>query len=302
MKKLILFLFILILPSLIAAGALYYFFPKDFKNLIDLGKEKIVVYYPFLKKYIHVAEVVKKPVKKEEEPPLKEKIIIPNLHHFTNAEIYAPICGKEVTEKFADLFTGCEFCPKYLINEMKENQFKYISETRGFILKKEEEEAIIFMNGCYRSDQSGSAILIRKGFGGWQRVSVYNNIQFDKEPLEFFEENGRFIFVARRTILKNDEIKQELFSFQFQKNNMTQQNLFSIHMPRGLKCETALQGAIEIPIKMKDTIFQSNLEIVGCNENKLNGMYLLIFQLKDGVFKPNKETSILMTKIEKYGE
>ncbi|MBX9837427.1 MAG: hypothetical protein K2X69_03825, partial [Silvanigrellaceae bacterium] len=104
MKKLILFLFIFTLPSLIAVAALYYLFPKDVKILIDLGKEKIVIYYPFLKKYIHVAEVVKQPIKKEEKSPLKEKEIIPNLHHFTNAEIYAPICGKDVTEKFADFF------------------------------------------------------------------------------------------------------------------------------------------------------------------------------------------------------
>ena len=54
-------------------------------------------------------------------------------------------------------------------------------------------------------------------------------------------------------------------------------------MSRGLKCETALQGAIDLPIKMKDTMFQSNLEIVGCNENKLNGMYHMTFHLKDGI-------------------
>lgn len=301
MKKLFLFLFILFLPSILAGVALFRFFPDDFKMLTELGKEKLVTNYPSLKKYIHVASM--QPIKKiEPPPPVKEKPIVPNLHHFTNAEIYAPICGVDITEKFSELFVGCSFCPKYLSNEAKDNKLKYISEVRGIILKKEEEEALIFVHGCSQKDQNGSAVLIRKGYGGWQRISVYNGIQFDKEPLEFFDDKGSLIFVARRTTIKDKDIKNELISFQIQKNGLKQQNLFSIDMPRGLKCDDILQGALDNPLKISDSMFQSNLELIGCKESKLKGFYKVTFNLKENYFKPNNETSSLITKIEKYGE
>ena len=300
MKKLLIFLFILFLPSIIAVFALYRFLPQDYKYLTDMLKEKIVTIYPWMNNYLHV--VKKLPVKKEEPPPIKEKPIVPNLHHFTNAEIYAPICGKDITEKFSELFIGCNFCPKYLNTESNNNKFGYFSETRGKIFKKEEEEAVVFMKGCTNNDRNGVAVIIRKGYGGWQRNSVFQGLVFDQVPLEFQDSNGFFIFIARRTTLSNKYVTQELIRVQIKEKEIIQRVLFSVDMIRGEKCDRALQASFENPVKKNDKMFQTNIEIIGCHENKITGSYKLTFNLLDDDFIPNKETSSLMTKIEKYGE
>jgi hypothetical protein len=300
MKKFLLFLFILLLPSIIAIFIIFRYFPQDFKIITDILKEKIVSIYPWLNKYLHVNQTV--PAKIEAPPPLKEKPIVLNLNHFTNAEIYSPVCGKDVLEKFNELFLGCNFCPKYLNIESNDKKFEYFSETRGKIIRKDEEEAVVFMKGCSNNDNNGLAIILRKGYGGWQRQSYLQGVIFDHVPLEFQDNNGYFIFIARRTTLNNNNVRQELISTQIKEKELRQRVLFSVDMSRGQKCDKALQASIENPVKKNNKIFQTNLEIIGCKKTNLSGSYKVIFYLEDNDFIPNKETSSLLTKIEKYGE
>jgi hypothetical protein len=300
MKKILIFFIILLLPSVIAIFAMSRYLPQDFKFLTDMLKEKIVTIYPWLNRYLHVINKV--PIKEKELPPVKEKPIVPNLHHFTNAEVYGPICGKDIKEKFSNLFMGCDFCPKYLNSEVHDKNFEYFSETRGKFFKKDEEEAAIFMKGCSNNDRNGMAITIRKGYGGWQRQSVLQGVVFDQAPLEYQDSNGFFIFISRRTTVNNDFVRQELIRVQIKEKELSQRVLFSVDMVRGEKCDKVLQASFEYPVKKNDRMFQTNLEIIGCRETKLTGAYKVTFNLKDDDFIPSKETSLLMTKIEKYGE
>lgn len=305
MKKFFILLILLLTPSLIAAVLLYKFFPQDSQQLIDYGKVKIVEKFPTLKKYISL------PVKKPEKIVAKEKVqenldtpLVVNLQHFTNAEVYAPICGEEVKEKFNTLFMQCNVCPKYLNYTAKEQKFTYFYESRGKILNINDEEAFVIMKGCQDNPSLATVILLRKGYGGWLRVKHYSGIQIDKKPLEFFASNGMLIYVSKKVIVSEKELKQEIYSFQLQKDKIEQKDLFAIVMERSLDCRKSLQGSIDDPAKLNSTTFQSNLEIIGCDkENKLNGFHKVTFKLNDdNVFYPNKDTASLMTKIEKYGE
>lgn len=300
MKKFFLFFIILLLPSIAAIFVLSHYFPQDTKFFTDVVKEKLVKIYPWLNKYLHV--VNKEVVKKEGPPPVKEKPIISNLHHFTNAEIYAPICGKDITEKFSELFVGCNYCPKYLNSESREKNFEYFSETRGKFLKKDEEESLIFMKGCSNKDKNGMAIILRKGYGGWQRQSVFQGVTFDRPPLEYQDSDDFFIFIARKTTINNNYIRQELVRVRIKDKELDQRILFSVDMVRGKKCDKELQASFENPVKKNDESFKTYLEIVGCHKTKLAGSYKIIFNLKDGDFFPDKKTASLMTKIEKHGE
>ena len=299
MKKILLFLIILILPSIITAFVLYRLYPKDFLFLWNTSKEKMVIKYPWLNKYL---QVMRPPVKKEEPPPKKEKPIVVNLIHFTNAEVYAPICGKNIAENFSELFSGCHFCPKYLNSESNDKRFEYFSETRGKIFKSNEDEAIVFMKGCSVSNNNGQAIVIRKGYGGWQRQAFFDGVIFDKIPLEFLDSQGFFVFISRRTLITNDYVKQELIQVKFREKELQQRVLFTSTMGRGMNCIRKLQDSYEYPEKKNDKTFQITLEVVGCHETKLQGAFKMVFNLNDDDFKPNKETASIMTKIEKYGE
>ncbi len=305
MKKFFILLFLLITPSIIAGILLYKFFPQDSQKLIDFGKIKGVEKFPILKKYVSL------PVEKSEKKVAKikveeniEKPLVVNLQHFTNAEVYAPICGEEVKEKLNALFMQCNYCPKYLNNSEKGQKFSYFYESRGRILNKNDEEAFVIMKGCQESPNLATVILLRKGYGGWSRVKHYSGLQIDKIPLEFFDNTGMLIYVSKKVNVSDKELKQEIYSFKLQKDKIEQKDLFSIAMERSLECQKALQGSIDDPNKINSTTFQSNLEIIGCDkENKLNGFHKITFKLNDdNVFYPNKDTAKLMTKIEKYGE
>ncbi|APJ03472.1 hypothetical protein [Silvanigrella aquatica] len=301
MKKFLLFLIILFLPTILALVAMYYFMPKDFKSLTDLGKEKLVSTYPALNRYL---DVNKKVVAKKAQPvptPVKPKKI-DNTLHFTNAEVYLPICGKEIKEKFFDNFTGCNFCPKYLSNDSSDNKFEYFSDSRGKVFKKEDEEAVVFMKGCTDNENNGVSLVLRKGYGGWQRKAAFQGVYFDKKPLEYKDSNGFFIFIAKRTSINNINTKQELVQMRLRETNAEQRILFSADMTTQEKCDKDLQSSFGNPLRENDKTFSASLEIIGCEPTALSGSHNLVFKLENDEFIPNKETASLMTKIEKYGE
>lgn len=304
MKKFLIFLILFFTPSIVAGFLLFKFFPQDSKQLLDLGKTKLVEKAPFTKNYIALpAKKIEKTDKKQIPLEKKEIKLVNNLQHFTNAEVFSPICAEEIQEKFNEAFTQCNKCPKYMNYNNNDHNFMYFYETRGKILNKNDEEAFVIMKGCNEDKNMATIILLRNGYGGWQRVKHYSNIQIDKEPLEFFDSHGMLIFVTKKTLLSEKELKQEIYSFKIQSDKIEQKDLFAIGMERTKECHHTLQGSIEDPIKINGKTFQTNLELIGCKKNMLNGLHTVTFLLsEDNIFSPNKETNALMTKIEKYGE
>lgn len=308
MKKLFVFLLLLFTPSIIAGFLLYRFFPQDSQQLLEIGKVKLVEQAPILKNYLSLPakKLEKKPAEQTnsgESSEEKANALAATIPHFTNAEVFSAVCGEEIKERFNENFTACTFCPKYLNYPHKGEQFSYFFESRGKILNVNDEEAFVIMKGCQSESTQDTLVLLRKGFGGWHKVQHYSILQMDKPPLEFDTNNGFLIYVAKKTSAFEHEFKQDIYTFQIQKDKIDQKYLFSIGMERNAKCQKTIQGSIDFPIKIDEKTFQVNLEIAGCKPNKLNGFYKLVFELKkDGVFYPNKETALLMTKIERYGE
>ncbi|KAB8032211.1 hypothetical protein [Fluviispira multicolorata] len=300
MKKLILFLIILFLPSILAGLVLYRYYPSDSKNLIEILKVKIVKQYPPLEMYIQIERPpIKKPISIENSP---KRVTLPNVPIFLNSDIYEAVCGEIPRINLSQTFSGCAYCPKYLAKVTNDNNFRYFSSVRGSFLRKGEEEAVIFMKGCGRSDDNGSVLIVRKGFGGWRREQLFQNILFDSPPLEFKDEDGFFIFVGKRTKSTQVDVHSELISVRINKNGMSEKILFSSVLDTGERCTEMLQISFENPLKKNSKQFDSQIEILSCKKGFLSGSYILHFNLNENDFKPNFETSKLMTRIEKYGE
>ncbi|BBH52837.1 hypothetical protein [Fluviispira sanaruensis] len=300
MKKLIIFLFLLLLPSIFAGVALYRYYPADSKRLIEMLKVKIVTLYPPLEMYIHIQKPpIKKPIPVENSP---KRITIPKIPIFINSEIYEAICGEAPKMRLSDNFTGCGFCPKYITKVTNDKAFTFLFSYRGSFLKKGEEEALIFMKGCSREDENGTAIIVRNGYGGWNRQQIFQNILFDSPPLEYKDENGLITYVGKRTKTTSIDIHSELISLRFSKNGIAEKILFSANLDTGERCNELLQIAFEEPIKKNATQFQAQIEILSCKKGFLSGAYKLSFNLEENGFRANAETAKLMTRIEKYGE
>ncbi|WP_186643671.1 hypothetical protein [Fluviispira vulneris] len=300
MKKIIIFLILLLLPSILAGVALYHYYPADSKRLLEMLKVKIVTLYPSLALYIHIQKPpVKKQIPVENSP---KRITLPNKPIFINSEIYEAICGEPPKMHLTENFTGCGYCPKYITKVTEDKEFKFLSAYRGSFLKKGEEEALIFMKGCSREDENGSAVIIRNGYGGWSRQQIFQNILFDTPPLEFKDENGLITYVGKRTKTTSLDIHSELISLRISKNGFDEKILFSANLDTGERCKELLQIAFEEPIKKNATQLQAQIEILSCKKGFLSGAYKLSFDLHENGFRANAETAKLMTRIEKYGE
>lgn len=300
MKKIFLFFVLITLLSAITIYAYYLLYPKNFIEKSTTIKEKIISSNPWLKKYFH--DTIKPAIIKN-APNISDKIEYKNNKiQFTNEEIYSPICGNNSEKIDSKPFISCQTCPSYLNKKHSNESFEYISETRGVLLNKENDEAAIFMKGCSSNEKSGSLIIIRKGYGGWQRISVFEDIIVDAPPLAFEDNNGAIFFIARSTTENNNYIKQDLIHLLFNKNELHQEVLFSVKMQRGETCEQSIQASFGKPIKNNNKEFSVHLEILGCQKKNFAGSFKLIYNLKNNKFIPNKESASLITKIEKYGE
>ncbi|RDB36651.1 MAG: hypothetical protein DCC88_04290 [Spirobacillus cienkowskii] len=303
MKKIFISLFLLIFPSLVGLGVLSYFFSNDFKPYIDKVKIELVKKFPEFARYFPIKK--EKNIKNSEIPTAKnipKKEMIPESERFKNFEIFESICGKTPTNKLQDDFLGCDFCPKYLNSEILSKKFEYLFEARGKISKNETDEALVFMKGCSESEDNIKAMLLRKSYGGWQRTNIFQGINFDKNPIQFIDSSGYFIFIVRNTIKNEHSIKHELLEIKFIENQKYEKVLFISEIRRGEKCSQEAQTIIDFPKKTNDKSFEIALEVIGCHKKILDGSYKLSFKLIDNSFEATKNSSSLITKIEKLNE
>jgi hypothetical protein len=303
MKKLFISLFLLIFPSLVGLGIMYYFFSNDFKPYIDKVKIELVKKFPEFAKYF--PSKIDKNIKNSEIPTPKNvppKEMLPESERFKNFEVFESICAKTPTVKLQDNFLGCDFCPKYLNSEILTKKFEYLFEVRGKISKNETDEALVFMKGCSESEDNIRAMLLRKGYAGWQRNNIFQGINFDKTPIQFIDSSGYFIFILRNTIKNEHLIKHELLEMRFIENQKYEKVLFISEITRGKKCNQEAQTIIDFPKKTNDATFEIALEVIGCRKKILDGSYKLLFKLSDNGFEATKKSSSLMTKIEKLNE
>lgn len=310
--KVLLFFIILLLPVGLGIFGIKKFFPNDF----NLAQEKVLDYvilkYPVLGHFFpKTMAALQKKQAPAEKPP--EKIEAP-VEYFTNQDIYKAVCEDDKIPKPTEQFIGCNQCPKSL-SPKNEDYFSMVGYGKGPILKNQEEEGVLFMHGC--SEEGDTAIVVRKGFGGWNQVAKFPNVTFSDPPLVFQEQSGYLIFVGKNKVLGDIEDKELLYSLSFKGGKPTTKTLLTLQFPTSLRCQDIFSSSMEAPIKVSDKEFSITLDVLGWQANtntdcKINtrkshvtlepGNHNLIFTLNQETFVADSQSQRVLTQLEKVHE
>ncbi|MES2614607.1 MAG: hypothetical protein V4591_04240 [Bdellovibrionota bacterium] len=264
---------------------------------------------------------------KKEAPPPKKKVedehdapkpppVVEVKDYFTNQDVYKTICENEKLEKPQDKFIGCNRCPKYLGAQNKDF-FSLLSYASGAVIKKDETESVFFMYGCME-DENNIALILRKGFGGWQRVSQFKGVAFDGFPLSFTDKQGFLILLGKiKKIDKNDVEKEILFSLNFKNNKVHSSDIFSLHSTNSIKCQSSFIANMGSPSLTSKHAFSIPIDVLGWQDDlnsdcKISSRksrvhlkpssYTLNFTQKESVFIGDRKTQQIMTELEKAQE
>ncbi|MBX9702731.1 MAG: hypothetical protein K2X39_01130 [Silvanigrellaceae bacterium] len=268
MKALKYLIFILI----ISVGLLYGFSllrPKKFestKKLIqNFIQNKIL---PFSGEEKGTEKKILKETQSQKKPTPKQ---IPENQSdtFTNHDLFEAICEQELKSlPQNDTFQECQTCPKYTqaMNENSIFQFNY--GKRGFYTNKNEEQALVFMSGCSQQvDQDGFVLLLKKGFGGWQKKNVFPMRKITHfPPLLFKDQDNRISFIAKKKFNQSPqadliEYNEAIVYLNFLNNTMNEQTVLVAKTITGNSCEDTLSSALGEAKKDSETQFKINIEI-----------------------------------------
>lgn len=313
--KALIFIFVLFIPMTLGIFTVKKFFPEDFNRIKEQSFLFIAKKIPKLAKFL--------PVKKTEENkeitnnndnekviPIEEQKLF-----FTNKDVYKAICGKEEHINLQDKFIGCNRCPNYMETQ-NADYFSLNSYAFGSVIKKGETEAVVFMNGC-EEDNKGTAIILRNGYGGWQQVSLFKNISFDKPPLVFTDSQGFLTLVGKKETNGNNFVKETLFTLNFKNNKINKNDIFSSHYSNSLKCSYQFTANIDEPKQVSENKFLVKLDVMGWQDSAESdckipsrhknvhlkpGTYTLEFTQKETNFVGDKKTQKIMTELEKAQE
>ena len=184
--KTILVLILLFVPITLGIFGLKKFFPEDYATFQDNTKNYFLKQFPFL---AYLGEVKKRILQKKEIVEEKRKEPVEDtIDYFTNEFMYKAICTDKEPKNLKDKFIGCNRCPSYM-NKKDPDYFTMKFAAQGYVIKKDEFEALLIFKGC-NEDHEETAFVLRKGFGGWQRVSQFNNpVFFEEKPLIFYDKD-----------------------------------------------------------------------------------------------------------------
>jgi hypothetical protein len=320
MKKIFKFLIILLLlfsPLVIGFFSFKKFFPEDYTELQEKGKEYLLHKMPLIAYMngLRKKTAPKAEVKIEEEEIKKEEPIPEIKDFFTNEQIYKIICTDKEPSNKNDKFIGCHQCPNYISKDNLDYfALKYSSE--GSFIKKGENELVLFMSGC--EDEQQTAIILRRGYGGWQKVATYKSpIFFEDIPLKFHDGDGLNFLIGRKTLTTELEEKETLYSLNFKNNKMNTKDIFYTRSPNTLKCIQEFAAKMNNPIKISEDEFTIQLDVLGWQDKydsdckfqtkKPNvtlspNLYSLIFLKNENKFHGNEATQKIITELEKAQE
>ena len=311
--KVIVVLFALIIFLSLGIFATKKLFPDYFQTLEDKARIFLVHKITLLANSLapkNTLEQKKQNSIEQKIPQLEEEI-----DYFTNQDIYKALCEDEKHENSKDKFLGCHRCPKYL-DSHSSDYFNLRSFAQGAIIKKGENEAIFFMHGCLE-DENTIAIVLRKNFGGWHRVSQFKNIAFDEPPLVFKDVQGFLILIGKRKIMNEITNKETLFALTFKNNKLHSQDIFSIRFASGLKCSYQFLAGMDTPTLISEHKFSIRLDVMGwqdiansdckfpsknINVSLKPDVYTLHFTQKEDSFIGDKATQKIITELEKAQE
>jgi hypothetical protein len=313
--KIMIFFILLFIPSIIGLFAIKKLFPADVQKLEEISFNYLAKKFPILEYYKQQNK--NNIIEKNAQPPPKslEKIDRP-LNYLTNKEVYKAICEEDNKNiKPDDEFIGCNKCPKYL-QKNNPDFFRVVSSHLGAITKKDENEAIYFMNGC--SNDGNISIILKNGYAGWTKFIEFKNIGFDNPPLAFHDDEKVLLFVGKKKIAKETYDKQIIYSLNFRNKKPNSNDIFNYNSSHHLTCNYQFLAESEDPIKVSNSEFSIILDVLGwefdsdnteCkgfhlkkNTNLNAGTYTLNFKINNDKIKSDSNSQKIITELEKAQE
>lgn len=262
--KTILVFVLLLFPLGLGIFGLKKFFPDDFKQLQLQGQNYLVQKIPLFSIYFPPEKKPPPPKKLlDDEKPIPEP---EELEYFTNNDVYKAICEKESDHfKPADKFIGCNECPKSIAKDIHDYfTLKYYA--KGSIIKKNEHEGIFFMKGCFE-DEGTIAIIVRKVFEGWEKVSQFKNVSLDSPPLSFEDEDGFLILVGLKSIHNDNVNRDTLLTLNFKNNKLHTKDLFVSQSPHSLQCNDEYLANMDPPQFISKEKFSIKVDVLGWQDH-----------------------------------
>ena len=247
-----------------------------------------------------------------------EQVVVHNVEEkkLLSADVYYAICGKENRNPEQTEFISCQTCPSYLSSQRKPFEFLYFFQ--GHFTNPDKDQILVFMKGCEQDEFShGIVIMLERVYTSWERLSFYENISFTQKPLVFNTPNNTSLLVGqKRRDDKSAETKIEsLVSLQFHNKDVVETSILEVHDYYGLSCYDYIEGRFDPPQEYYEgtilvgtsvvlEILNSNIPAPGkCPKSThyelISGRYTLKFGLHNSEFIPTKETSSILTGLER---